>query len=298
LKRDRGKLKNIMEKDDSMKYVFGVNITDDKDNLTVDGQVFVGKTLPTEMSESIEKCLENSESLQNKAELPIWIRIIKLLTGFLSCFLVVGVANGLMDVPIRQAYENAPYLFYLIAISAFIWIVLHFLSKSKIKNVENSDEFIRNVNYAKEVLSNAWEVFDIPTDAKEVDILTFFYKFKKGKMKTVNVKGYQTYVNFVSKVYVKEGALYIVDIEQEWVIPLDCIKGIKKINKRINVPDWNKEIPYNKGEYKKYNITSNNIGFILFKPYYALSIESQKEEYELFIPPYEKDVICSLIEER
>lgn len=133
----------------------------------------------------------------------------------------------------------------------------------------------------------------IPEDAEVMEILLIYYKIKKNKgidvLNVFYIKNCNVYVN------VKDGALHMADIYNEWSIPLDSITGIKKINEKIFIPEWLKKIPYNKGVYKKYKITMNGLGLLFFKPYYALCIKWQDENYELFIPPYEVDMLSSLI---
>jgi len=277
-----------------MKNVFGINTTDDKDNVTTDGQVFISNSIPPEMSDALDKCIDITESIEGKAALPLWMRIIMHISGYGSIILAAGIVNGLADVTFKQAYANAPYLFYCTIILFFVWLALFMTGRSKRKNIENSDEFEQTENYVKRVVSSSREMLNIPVDAKDIDILTFYYKVKNGKMKVVN-KGIVTYMNFVCKVYVKENSLHMADLKEELAIPLDSITGFKKINKKTSVPEWNKETPPNKGEYKKYKIVINNAGLIYFKPYYALCIEWNGESYELFIPPYELDTISSLI---
>ena len=66
------------------------------------------------------------------------------------------------------------------------------------------------------------------------------------------------------------------------------LKHFKTIGaiKKANMDEWNKDVPFNKGEYKQYKITSNDYGTI-FCRYYAMQISDVFGEYELFFPEYE-----------
>ena len=54
---------------------------------------------------------------------------------------------------------------------------------------------------------------------------------------------------------------------------------------------WNKETAFNKGVYKNYKIRMNDFGMYAVKPYYSLQILSGGEEYEIRIPPYEREEV-------
>ncbi len=50
---------------------------------------------------------------------------------------------------------------------------------------------------------------------------------------------------------------------------------------------WNKDEPYNKGEYRQYKIRTDDSDTVHFKTYYALELLHEGEEYEILFPAYD-----------
>lgn len=282
-----------------MKYVFGINLTEDKNNKIIDGQVFHSSSISPELLEEINKCGDISAKHEKKISLPIWMAIVQLLSLVIGSMILISIINGFKNHTLREIYNNAPSLFYISIVSFTIYFILYLIERNK-KKYLSSDEYNYDKIYTRNVFNYTKNALDIPDDAKVIEVLLFYYKVKNGKMRVVEKtnhvdKGFVSYQNFQVYAYVKKETLYMRDLYDEWAIPLYCITGIKKINKKISVPRWNKEIPYNKGIYKKYKMIINGLGYIFFKPYYAVSIAWNGENYELLIPPYELDILSALI---
>lgn len=135
---------------------------------------------------------------------------------------------------------------------------------------------------------------NVPAYARAMDVLMAFYKMKNNKMKYVNLLVI-THVNLEVYAYIKNNSLYLIDLENEWVFPLECFKGFRKIEKRISVPTWNKKESYKSDTYKKYKIKRSDEGIVTCKPYYAFDIQWHGEEFELFVPSYDFETMCSLL---
>lgn len=268
-----------------MKAVFGINITEDKHNSTFDGDIFISKRLPESQLQSLDEENDNLEELQKKADLPIALKIVYYIC--LAVFLIglTGVLKNLTDLSIAQMYANAPGLFIAIGICALVWLVLFIYKKTKFSSVEKSEDLQITLNHVETQAKAAFETLGVPSDAKEMDILCYRYKLKKDQISVIDT-GMMPFLNMQMKVFAADECLCLADAEQKYSIPLNCISKIKTVKKRISVPDWNKDTPFNKGEYKQYKITRNDNG-IFFKPYYSIEIHYENEEYELLIPPYE-----------
>ena len=266
--------------------MFGFNITDDKKNTTPDGQVFLTNSAPPELVNALEMSIERIKGVVKNSKLPLLNEVCgwMLPLGMIAVFIVGGLASirGLISVTT---------IYYIEILLILIWSVLFTLTRNCAKNLEKSDEWKQTKEHADRVVSSIREALLIPPDAMEVDVLLFRYKRKNRKLKPVN----NTFYCVACTVYVRDGSLHIVhSFREEWAIPLHNIIGISKTNKRINVLNWNKETPYNKGEYKKYMMTKKR-NRIIFKPYYDLLIKRDGEDYRLSIPPYELDALSSMI---
>ena len=279
-----------------MKNIFGINITEDKNNLTFDGQAFVQRTASPELDVVMDAAEKLVEDLIKKAKLPLWLRIIKFISLLFAVIIITGIirADGISPAAIAQAYRDVPYFFYAAAISLIIWLALFIAGKIKQRNVAESDDFGHAVDCTDSAANKLLEEFNIPQDAKNVDILIFKYKIKKGKVKITNSASDTWFLNAPCTVYSQDDALHIALLRQVLTIPLQSIHGIIKINKKIFANGWNKETPSNKGEFKKYKIGFNGTN-IFFKPYYDIIIKHGEDDYCISIPPYELETMSELI---
>ena len=99
------------------------------------------------------------------------------------------------------------------------------------------------------------------------------------------------YINFRYFVFEEGENVCIANLGSVYAIPKAALKRIVKINKRVALPHWTKEEPYNSPSYKKYKVTVNNVGVFFVKPYYSLQFVVNKEEFEVLFPVYELETI-------
>ncbi len=59
-----------------MKYIFGINITEDKNNKIVDGQIFYSNSITPELLENLNKCHDIGQKHEEKILLPVWMEIV------------------------------------------------------------------------------------------------------------------------------------------------------------------------------------------------------------------------------
>ena len=275
-----------------LKPLFGFDITEDKNSTKYYAELFEEK----KVDESIEKALdEKAESListEQKSSLPSLLVIIQYLTlmyGLLVVTSFIGVDGGM-----PQAIRNAPIISYSGICSLIAGVTIWLVGKVKKKRVleeENAEEKLENLKACAEA---ALTYLGVPTHAAEVDILMFKFSFKNGKMKIHSPTWSATpFVNHPFKVYLKEYKLCIADVGSVYSIPLESLREIRKINKNANLPQWNKDVPYNRGEYKQFKLGTNDAG-ISCKPYYVLVFEHEGEEYGVYFPKSELPTFESL----
>ena len=88
--------------------------------------------------------------------------------------------------------------------------------------------------------------------------------------------------------------LYLADLDGKYAFPLSSIQVIQTIRKPVTVMDWNKDEPFNKGIYKQYKLTSDNIGSIHCKSYHIMKLSYRGETYGIYIPSYELPIFEEL----
>ncbi len=280
-----------------MKVFFGYNITEDKDNETFDGDVFVIKEVPETHEKAVDDNVKNVISFIKLAEIPLAIRILQAVCSFIFIAGIAGIIKALENTSLPQQYENAPVLFYVLIIAALTWVVLAIYSYFKNKNISEGKDFTDAVSEAEEFVEASYAILGVPKDAFDMDVLITNYSVKNDKL-VLKFDKFTQFINIDVKAFMQDGALFFADTRRKYSIPLTSLGDIRTIKKRTSVPLWNKDVPYNDEKYKPYKITENNYGHIFFKPYYALSINHEGEEYELYFPPYELPIIERLTGKR
>jgi hypothetical protein len=277
-----------------MQNVFGINRTYDKKNTAYDGNVYLTKSISPELGTTIYTTIELHEDIAKKAKLPRFLRFVKAVTGTAAgIYILVALRALLSGVTLAEQYGNAPVLPYIALASLMVWLLLTIAARRRIRSVLESDEYKSYTSRMDYDESSYKEEFNIPPDVKTIDFLSYKYDLMGVKEKVMH-DGITKYLNIACWAYVRDGSLHINARQQEWSIPLRAFTGITRINKRISVPNWNKETPFNKGEFKQYKLRIKN-GALFFKPYYDIIITGGTEEFKLSIPSYEREALLSLI---
>ena len=273
------------------KYIFGIDITDDKNNDKIDGRVFETSEITAEQEKELEAVEKEGQELDKKAKLLLVFRILEHTAGCIALlFMMAGVIC--FDMYFAEVYHYAPFVSCTILICFAIWLVLlvfRFIHAKKDYSSDEAADLENNVNRLKQKL---FKQFDIPENTTEIDVYVFQYKLKKDKAKFIKV-GSINFINNDITAFTQNDCLCLADITMRMDIPLDSITEIKRIDKRVSFMYWNKEESHKKEPYKQYRISSNDYGYSV-KYYYALCIQHFGTDYELLFPPYELPVIEKL----
>ncbi len=277
-----------------MKNVFAYNTAVGE----LDGEKLALRKIDEDLSERQDRLIEKGEAQQEKASLPLWLQIVKLIMQFLMIVTIGGFLSGVIKAlgngkTFAEVLNNGWWILMVGGISAIVFLTLHFFEKKKVKTVVESEELEILENHSKGLHFEIMESLKVPQDAPQVDFFAHPYKLSRnGKKK--NAGGMSAYVNLYLYAYREEDRLCIADMGTVYAVPLAGLKGIVKIEKTATFSSWNKEEPYNKGAYKKYKITVNNYGTLFVKPYYSLQFIADGEEFELLFPPYELETLEKL----
>ena len=146
-------------------------------------------------------------------------------------------------------------------------------------------EFMNNIN-------DIYKFLSIPDSAEEIDILSFTYTTKNGKVKLVkNTLPVYQFSNCIFKIYSDTNNLYLTCLKGTYAFPLSSLTAIQIIKKRIRIMEWHKEIPYNKGVYKQFHLSSDYYGCIHCNSYYILELAHCGISYGIYIPCYEISIL-------
>ena len=269
-----------------MKPFLGINLTTDKTNETINGREFLIQTPSAALSNTFTASLEKANETIERAKLPLLLRIVQYICGFVGGLFAVAILKA--DVSFAEGYHNAPWITWTGAICLVIWLVLKLASTHKEKTLQTADENTQTFSHLDKVAAAVYAELSVPSDAKEVDVLLFYYKVKDGNIKVCE-KGMQVahYFNPVFRVFSDAEYLYLANLEGKYAFPLSSITGIRTVKKRVIIARWNKEERYNKSIYKQYKLTTDNYGGIHCKSYHILELNLNGETWGIFFPSYE-----------
>ncbi|MBQ8909737.1 MAG: hypothetical protein IJY91_01700 [Oscillospiraceae bacterium] len=276
-----------------MKPFLGIDLTANKKNEQFHGEEFLVLKPSAALSSSLESSTEKAEETVARAKLPLPFRIIQYVCGLAALLLVSGILRG--EVSFAEGYRNAPWIYWGAGICAVIWLILWLWSRQKSNAVLSTEESTQTLSHLESVSDSIYTELSVPGDAKEVDILSFFYKVKDGKIKVCE-KGLQIaqYLNPVFKIFSNSENLYLSNLEGKYAFPLSSITSIHTVKKHIRMIGWNKEEALNKGIYKQYKLTADDYGCVHCKYYHILEINHQGDVYGIYFPCYELPVFEKL----
>lgn len=276
-----------------MKPFLGIDVTNDKKNEKANGSEFLVQMPSAALANSLETSIGKAEETIDQSKLPLMFRIIQYLCTFAALMIAVGILKA--DVTITQGYHNAPALYWICGICAVIGGALWLWSRLKSKSVLGTEESTQAFSHLEGVFDAIYKELGVPEEAKNVDLLSFFYKVNDGEIK-VHEKGLQLaqYFNLEYKCFADEKNIYFANLEGKYAIPLDSIVKIHTIKKHIRLESWNKEEPHNKGFYKQFKLTTDDNGCVHCKSYHILEISRDSETWGIYFPCYELPIFEEL----
>lgn len=271
-----------------MKPLISIDLTNDKNNLIMNGTQFIVATPSDVLHQRLEKSIDEADEVVEQAKLPLVLTVFQAIFGVVGVAIVAGMIESLDGLSLKEMYQRAPWLIWVGVACIVIFSVIHFLGKGKAKAVLSTDESVNTFSHLASVKEAIYTELSVPASAKEVDILSFFYEVKNEKIK-VRKKGLQTaqYFNSAHKIYAENDKFYMVNLEAKNEFPLSSLRAIRTVNKRIVVDEWDKDEPFNKGIYKPYKISVTKQGDYTYKGYHILELEIDGEVWGIYFPAYE-----------
>lgn len=281
-----------------MKPFLGIDLTTDKKNAQPNGDVFLTAKPSLSLTETLQRYTESVEEIIEESKLPLPIRVIHWICGATGAIIITSIIRALFgedSISLSQAYKNASWLFWLGGACLIIWGMLKVLSIRKEKEILETDENSETIENHNKTCEVIFSELGVDSSAKDVDILSFFYKVKNNKIK-IYEKGMQTtpYLSTVFRVFTDSDNLIFVNLEGTYTFPLSSIKAIKTVKKSITIDKWNKDEPYDGSTYKKYKLTETMWDSIVCKNYHIIEIEYEDELWGIYIPSYELPIFEEL----
>lgn len=281
-----------------MKPFLGVDLTKNKHNETVNGEEFaIAHTAPA-LAASFEQASATADNKIEESKLPLPLRAAQWICGLGGAMMFMGILRAMVGVDavtIAQAYGNAPWVFWIGGCCLLVWGVLQLIAVRKEKRVLGTDESAQVMEDLSAVDEAICADLGVPDSAREVDVLSFFYKDKNGEIK-VQEKGFQLFSHFnpVFYTYAEEENLCLTNLETKYAFPLSSLRAIRTVKKTIRTESWNKDEGFDEDIYKPYKLSADQYGCIHSKPHYVLELERDGERWGVYFPKYELEIFEQL----
>lgn len=274
-----------------MKNVFGYPYSKTED-MPCDGARFVTERVDPAFKSEIDSSKQRIEEVKKKGRMPL----IKLFLGGMfapiGMYIYIRVMEMTDSMDIIAAFSVEPLLctaFVLCMLIAAGTIVMLFVTNKK---AQSSPE-LKEANARLASLDKNSEIMlGLPQEYEKVDVLSFEYVEKDGKVRIKDTQPYR-YLNSEMKLYKNGDMLCLADIERVYSFPIADIKKYVLKKRKTIISGWNKETPYNEGRYIQYRLSKNDSGSINCK-FCAMRCADSFGEYEVFFPVYELEAFKAI----
>lgn len=272
-----------------MKYIFGTDLTADKNNEKADGLVFLKAELPEPLRKELEKRERALEKAEERAGFPVGLEILRwiLLAAWVLCG--CGLIKAVGNTTLTQAYRNAPAGFWIGGVSLLLWTVLTLFSKLQEGKGKKGASLLQKRKAFQEVQHSADNWLGIPADAGTMDALLFSYRREEGAEIWEDPA-----LNIELRVYRKEGTLCLTDGNQVFALPLDRLSGLRIIEHSVVLLGWNKEETPSAERFRKAGLFLEQEQPTGLRFCCTLEWTQEGESWQMPFPAYELPVLEAL----
>ena len=278
-----------------MKPFYGIDRTTLKKNIFHEGDCFIAATVSDMTRQSYERALQSAAKELEATKLNPVLRGLKTVCSWITLIVFIGTIRALRNVTIAEAFENAPFIFWLMGGCGMVWLVLTYLTNRKAKAVMAGEDFNMSTRRLESEIDRVFRELQVPEDAKEVDVVQLTYRWKNGTVK-ISTTGSETtpYTNVSLRVFRREDVLCLADLENRYELPISAMRRLKMVKKPLVIQGWNKEEKLNDPFYKPYKLTMDNYERVHTKSYGLLELNHDGVDWALWLPPYELNYISAL----
>ena len=278
-----------------MKPFYGIDRTTLKKNTFHEGDCFIAATVSDMTRQSYVRALQSAAKELEATKLNPILRGLKTVCSWITLFGFLSTIRALRNVTIAEAFENAPFIFWLMGGCGVVWLVLTYLTNRKAKNVMAGEGFGQSTRRLEGEIDRVFRELQVPEDAKQVDVVQLTYRWKNGTVK-ISTTGSETtpYTNVSLRVFRREDVLCLADLENRYELPISAMRRLKMVKKPLVIQGWNKEEKLNDPFYKPYKLTMDNYERVHTKSYGLLELNHDGVDWALWLPPYELNYISAL----
>lgn len=278
-----------------MKPFYGIDRTTLKKNTFHEGDCFIAATVSDMTRQSYVRALQSAAKELEATKLNPVLRGLKTVCSWITLIVFIGTIRALGNVTIAEAFENAPFIFWLMGGCGIVWLVLTILTNRKAKAVMAGEDFSMSTRRLESEIDRVFRELQVPEDAKEVDVVQLTYRWKNGTVK-ISTTGSETtpYTNVSLRVFRREDVLCLADLENRYELPISAMRRLKMVKKPLVIQGWNKEEKLNDPFYKPYKLTTDNYERVHTKSYGLLELNHDGVDWAVWLPPYELNYISAL----
>ena len=278
-----------------MKPFYGIDRTTLKKNTFHEGDCFIAATVSDMTRQSYERALQSAAKELESTKLNPLLRGLKTVCSWITLIVFLSTIRALRNVTMAEAFENAPFIFWLMGGCGVVWLVLTILTNRKAKNVMEGEGFGQSTRRLEGEIDRVFRELQVPEDAKQVDVVQLTYRWKNGTVK-ISTTGSETtpYPNVALRVFRREDVLCLADLENRYELPISAMRRLKMVKKPLVIQGWNKAEKLNDPFYKPYKLTMDNYERVHTKSYGLLELSHDGVDWALWLPPYELNYISAL----
>ena len=269
----------------TMKPFLGINAAENEQDSSINGEEFlvVRAASGDDTAEADKK--EKKPAEKYVSPLPTALRVIKFICGMITIMMAVFYV-------IQNTFLNLDFVSPMTIIASAIGFLAIWLAltshESALENKRNAE---KNAELSEDEEPEDDESADLelPENAEDVDLLAFNYVYENGEPKAImaNDESASEYFNCSMKLFADEEKIYLASIDEKYAFERASLIGIRSVSERIAIPDWNKDTPPTKGEFKQFELTVDNLNRIIVPGYHILELDCNGEKWGIYFPCYE-----------
>ncbi|MBE6589561.1 MAG: hypothetical protein E7643_05215 [Ruminococcaceae bacterium] len=265
--------------------LFKINVDDDS---VIDFEEFI---LRRESDELAAKRKELSQRLETTLEKTVKKGLLLFLVPFVS--LMIGVLCVILtlegyfeDGTVSPLPVLAAILFFCVAAVTYIVYRRH----SKKEELDTDLDSVGNEYTTLNDRSRA--ELNIPENAPAIEIFTDMYSADDDEKNSV-------YSNDEATVFEENGILCFYYGSAVIGVPISEIEAVVKSDGSVSFEFWNKDIPYNRGDYMQYKIEKHKVDEYdenySMTGYYSIRFTHSGTPFEIIVPLYDITPVLAIL---
>lgn len=263
-----------------MKYVFCRNITKNKNNERIDGEIFITQRIDAAQEKALEDAEDLTFDVYDKASLGCLASIIEIICMIATYVCIVKIIDRIGSSSLAETYHSIPWAFYILAVVAPAWITLVIINRVKKNKFNDSGEAAQAELNFDRVSDESYKMLGVPEGAITLDVLTSEYKIKNGELKHQDC-----FENSQFKAFINGTDICFANVHERFDVPLDGARLVR-IRKSGTLDEWHKSFKPQKEHYRL-DPTNKSSNRLKFRYCGEMRFNYMATDYAVIFPPHE-----------